>query len=373
MGRSATMIIGGIALFAAGLVVSGLRVAWQMPFSHAQTNGLNVTPAPPQTTLAPEEVYARAAQAANKSVVNIDRTDRVQMQRSMFDDFFGDGRTVTRDMASHGSGVIITRDGYILTNEHVVGAANAVNRKISVTLLDGRKFQGTVVGADHTTDVALVKVDGKDLPAAQVGTVRGVIPGQIVVALGNPLELRFTVSHGVISALNRPIQVDDRIYADMIQHDALINPGNSGGALVNLQGKVIGINSLVRPDAQGIGFAIPIDTALRVADELKRFGKVKRPWLGLITDTNNAAYVRRYGVASVEGAVIMRLFQDGPAIASGLEAGDVIVAIDGKAVNSGEQVKELERKLSIRQQVSVEVARRDGTRTKLKVTAGEAP
>lgn len=358
-----------------GLILPNLRITWGGPSSVAQTGGagLGVQPGAPQTTLDPEEVYARAVQAAYKSVVNIDSVQRVRVRPDIFDEFFGEGQPRFENSTSQGSGVIIDRSGDILTNEHVVGAAHESGKQITVTLTDGRKLNGTVIGADHTTDVALVKVDAKDLPAVQIGTVRGLVPGQLSVAIGNPFGLRFTVSHGVVSALGRPIQgPEGRIYSDLIQHDALINPGNSGGALVDIHGKLIGINTLVDPRAQGIGFAIPIDTALRVADELKRFGKIRRPWLGIVTDSNNGYYVRRYGIADAPGAVVRGFYRGGPNADGVLEPGDVITSIDGHAIKSDEDFKAAERRLKIGQRVEAEIARGD-QKARVTLRTGEAP
>jgi len=368
-----SLLIFAVAFLLGGLVLPHIRISWRVPDSAAQPGGtgLGIAPAPPANGLSPEEVYARAAQAASKSVVNIDTVQRVRVQ-GFFDDLFAMPPRY-RERSNSGSGVIISKDGYILTNEHVVGGRDETGKKILVTMSDGRKLEGVVVGADHTTDVALVKIDGNNLPAVQVGTVRGLIPGQMVVAIGNPFGLRFTVTNGVVSALGRPItNMDGRIYPDLIQHDALINPGNSGGALVNLKGQLIGINTLVDGRGQGIGFAIPVDTALRVADELKRFGKIKRPWLGLIVTTNNAYFVERYGLPDTEGAVVRGIYRDGPAVDTGLEVGDVIVRLDGQPVRSEDDLKAIERKLRIGQRVEIEVRRYD-QRARGTIVVGEMP
>lgn len=364
------VILAGLAA-GVTLLMTNVELRWRWPTSLAQPRaGLGVKPGEPIRELSPAEIYARAAQAVYRSVVNIDLTQRVRV-RDFFDDVFFNAPRY-REAQSHGSGVIITRDGYILTNQHVVGDVTEENRQITVSLTDGRRFPGTVVGADRQTDVALVKVDASNLPAATMGTVKGMVPGQMVIAIGNPLDLRFTVTNGVVSALNRPIEVEDRLYSDLIQHDALINPGNSGGPLVDMNGRVVGINTLIRPDAQGIGFAIPIDTALSVADELKRFGKVKRPWLGVVVTENNAYFVRRYGIADVEGVVVRGLYRDGPAAAAGLRPGDVIVSIGGQPVKTEQAFKSVEQSLKIGSTVEVvwhtpdEVVRR-------RITVGEAP
>ncbi len=369
--RAIVLFVGAFVL--GGLVLPNVRVSWREPNSGAETrDGLGVVPSNPPAGLATDEIYARAAQTAYKAVVNIDRTQRVQMRPSIFDDdpftpHYGES-------SSEGSGVIISENGYILTNEHVVGEVNEADRKIQVTLTDGRQFSGTVVGADHTTDVALVKINGTSLPVAKMGTVRGLVPGQMVVAIGNPLGFRFTVTHGVISALGRPISAENntRIYPNLIQHDAGINPGNSGGPLVNLQGQVIGINTLVDPRAQAIGFAIPIDTALRVADELKRYGKIKRPWLGIVVDSNSSFYVQRFGLPDVAGAVVQGVYREGPSADAGLQRGDVIVRMAGQPVRSEEDYRNIEQKLKIGQKITIEIQRGDqrGSGT---VTVGEAP
>lgn len=374
MKKTALFVVCAFVL--GGLLLPHLRMSWQMPASRAEApaaDGLGVAPGPPQKALAPDEIYARAAQAAYKSVVNIDTTQRVQVRSFLDDDFFGFGGGSPRytENLSKGSGVIISADGYILTNEHVVGGRNVAGRTIQVTMTDGRKFSGTVVGADHTSDVALVKVDGHALPAAKIGTVRGLVPGQMVVAIGNPFGLGFSVSHGVVSALDRPVAVQDRLYPKLIQHDALINPGNSGGALVGLDGQVLGINTLVSTEGQGIGFAIPIDDALKVADQLKQYGKIKRPWLGLVVSSNSPDLVAM-GLPNVQGAVVRGVYPSGPAADLGLDRGDVITKVDGQRVRSEDEFKAVERKLRIGQTVPIEVMRGD-TQAAGKLTVGEAP
>ncbi len=370
MNAKKTVVLILAAFILGGLILPNLHVSWREPDGNAQPgSGLGVLPGAPQP-LSETQVYAKASQAAYKSIVNIDTTQRVRVRGFFDDDFFGGPRY--QESQSQGSGVIISPDGYILTNEHVVGPAHESGKRIQITMTDGKKFSGTVIGSDHISDVALVKIDGRDFPAAKIGTVKGLVPGEMAIAIGNPMGLRFTVTHGVVSALGRPIEVEGRIYPDLIQHDALINPGNSGGALVNMHGQVIGINTLIDPRAQGIGFAIPIDTALRVADELKRFGKIKRPWLGLVTDSNNGYYVQRYGIADVQGAVVRGITRGGPGANSGVEPGDVVVKLNGQPIRSDDDFKAAEKRLHIGQQVEIEVQRGD-QRAKGTVTVGEMP
>ena len=248
--------------------------------------------------------------------------------------------------------------------------------KIAITLNDGtgRKLAGTIIGADHTSDVALVHVDAPNLPAAHLGSSQGLIPGQMAVAIGNPLGFRFTVTHGVVSALGRPIndEQEGRVYENLIQTDCAINPGNSGGALVNLQGQVIGINTIVASRANGIGFAIPIDTALRVADELKKYGKVKRPWLGLVVVTNTSQFATYYDLPNVAGVVVARIARGGPGDGAGLQRGDVITRINDEAVKSEEDLKAIEKKLRIGQSAAITLRRGDQA-GKGTITVGDAP
>ena len=367
---------GGFAIVGAfvlgGMILPNLRVSWREPDSAAQSApGLNTRPAA-AVKISEAEIYARAAKIASPAVVNID-AQRVRVASSPFADDWMTGGPRYRTSLSQGSGVIVDGAGYVLTNEHVVGGVNETGKLISVTLLDGRKLDGVVVGADHATDVALVKVTGKDLPVATIGDVKSLVPGQMAVAIGNPYGLGLTVTHGVVSALGRPIpSPDGRLYAGLIQHDAGINPGNSGGALVNVEGQIIGINTIVLSQAEGIGFAIPIDSALRVADELKRFGKVKRSWLGMAVQTNNRLFVARYGVTDSVGAVVTNLYQDSPAASQGVEAGDVIVGVNAEKIKNEEDFKRVEGNLKIGQSVTVEL-RRKNQAGNVKIIVGEAP
>ena len=379
--RNGLLLVG--VFFLGGFVLPNLhlRVDWKEPASQAQTaglqqtatvsanalpGGLGVVPGAPPASLSEAEYYARAAQAASPAVVNIDTQQQVRMRRGFFDEDWMSGQPQTQ--TTEGSGVIIDAKGYLLTNEHVVGAANDASKNILVTLMDGRKFKGTVVGADKTTDVALVKIEGEKLPVARIGTARGLVPGQMAVAIGNPLGFRFTVTHGVISALGRPI----KDYENLIQTDCAINPGNSGGALVNLQGQVIGINTLIISQAQGLGFAIPIDTALQVADELKRHGHVKRPWLGIAAVTNTATLARVNDLPDIAGVIAAKLWRGSPSDVVGLRPGDIITRIDSKTIHNAEEFKAVEKSLHIGDKVKIEVHRADQYAI-VTLTVGEAP
>ena len=239
-----------------------------------------------------------------------------------------------------GSGFILSPDGKLITNAHVIEGAD----KVEVTLKDGRTFTGEVIGADQFTDVAVIKIDADDLPSAPLGTTDNLSPGQWAIAIGNPLGLDNTVTAGIISALDRSsTQVgiaDKRV--QFIQTDAAINPGNSGGPLLNASGEVIGMNTAIRANAQGLGFAIPIETAKRISDQLFETGEVQHPYLGIqMVDLNEQMRDRLnqdkdldVTISAVQGVVIVRVMPNTPAESAGLKRGDLITKIGGNAVEN---------------------------------------
>ena len=239
-----------------------------------------------------------------------------------------------------GSGVIIAPDGYVLTNDHVVrGAA-----RLDAVLADGTSSEARIVGEDPDTDLALLRLARGGLPAATLGDSQGLRVGQLVVAIGNPLGLQATVTAGVISALRRTLRgVSGRLIEDVIQTDAALNPGNSGGALVDSAGRVVGITTAIVGGAQGICFAVPIDTAKWVVPELLREGRVVRGYLGLAGQTQpfDRRLGRRLGLALPAGVLIASVADGGPAAAAGLRAGDLILAIDGAPTPSVDAVHKL--------------------------------
>ena len=254
--------------------------------------------------------------------------------------------------AGVGSGVIYDRQGYILTNNHVVEG----DEQLQVGLPDGRSFPARLVGGDARTDLAVIKVDGGDLPVAQIGDSRQLQVGQWVVAIGNALGLPGgpTVTQGVVGALGRTVQEPSSpnggagpFLFDVIQTDAAINPGNSGGPLVNLQGQVIGINTLVAGQAQpgviaqGIGFAIAISTAKPIADQLVASGRVVHASLGVSYVPLNPAIAARLGVSERDGVVIVRPLPGSPAASAGLRAGDVITQVDGQPLQEESALAEI--------------------------------
>ncbi len=268
-----------------------------------------------------------------------------------------------------GSGFIISEDGYILTNEHVINGAT----KITVTVQGfADPLPAQVVGADYDLDLAVLKVDaGRSLPTLKLGDSDKIKVGNWVIAIGNPFGLDHTVTVGVISAKGRPVQVENRSYKNLLQTDASINPGNSGGPLLNLAGEVVGINTAVA-QAQGIGFAIPANTVKEVLDELINKGKVVRPWLGVQLHPLNKELAEYLGLKSTEGALVVGVVDGSPAARAGLMQGDVIVQWDGKKVATVDDLIELIRQTKIGQKV-VAVVYRGGKLHSVSIVVTEKP
>ena len=280
--------------------------------------------------------------------------------------FFGQ---IPRDYKQHGlgSGVIVSPDGYILTNNHVVGGAE----EIHVTLMDKREFTAKVIGKDAKTDLALIKVDTKDpLPVADLGNSDAMDVGDWVVAIGNPFGFTLTTTAGIVSAKGRMLGGN---YDDFIQTDASINPGNSGGPLFNTSGQVIGINTAIYSRSgmnAGIGFAIPANLAKHVMDQLKAHGRVVRGWLGVEIQEVTPDLAQSFGLAKPEGALVASVEKDGPAAKSGLERGDVVLKFDGKDVHDEHELPVLVADTPIKKTVPIDVVR-NGKHMTLQVTVGE--
>lgn len=253
-----------------------------------------------------------------------------------------------------GSGFIIDDRGHILTNHHIT----AGSREIEVALTDGRAFEGKLVGSDPANDLAVVKIDAHDLPVAELGNSSELRVGQTVIAIGNPFGLVGgpSVTVGVVSALNRHI-LAERVYENLIQTDASINPGNSGGPLLDLTSKVIGINTANIPGAQGIGFAIPINTAKTVLEDIVRYGRVTRPWLGVIGIDVSQELARRFNLAVASGVLVMRIIPESPAERAGLQSGDVIAGIEDEQLNSMEGLQKQIRTRKAGESASLVVVR----------------
>lgn len=358
-------------------------------FDHANNNNNNVfAPAPPEKTTwlantphgpaLGEDSVADLAATAMKSVVNIDTTTKVSVPEYSLHNFgfpfdlFGEEPLVPHiqrfEMRGTGSGVIIGQDGYILTNNHVVG--NATN--IKVTLNDKRVLNGTVVGKDAFTDIALVKVDASGLPVSRLGTAKTLRPGDFVIAIGSPAGLSNTVTFGIVSALGRTLgeELGD---VGLVQTDAAINPGNSGGPLVNMHGEVIGINTAIKQNFQNIGFAIPVDTAKQIAEQLMKNGSIQHPYVGIKMADLNDSIDKELGLPPGEkGVVVAQVVQGSPADDAGLQQGDIIQKIDNAPVATAHEVQTLVRAHKPGDQLSMTVSR-NGQSNTIKLTVGNYP
>jgi Do/DeqQ family serine protease len=276
-----------------------------------------------------------------------------------------------RDIDSQGSGIILRRDGYILTNQHVVDGADT----IKVRLKDGTEYDAKIIGVDDRTDVAVIKIDAKDLPAAKLANSDEIKVGQWAIAIGAPYELDYTFTVGFVSAKGRPPMGDPQIVAtiDYIQTDAAINPGNSGGPLCDIEGRVIGINTLIRGLNRGIGFAIPINVATDSAEKLIKDGKVAYPWIGVgiraLSDDKDLAEMAK----DVKDGVVVREIHAGtPAANSDLKPADIIVAIDGVPVKAPRDLQRQILRKQIGQKVQLDVWR-DGKKVQVALQTGEMP
>ncbi|MFM8005888.1 MAG: HhoA/HhoB/HtrA family serine endopeptidase, partial [Dolichospermum sp.] len=318
-----------------------------------------------------------AVNRVGSAVVRID-TERTITRRNdpfmedpFFRRFFGDSfpqQSPTEQLRGLGSGFIIDKSGVILTNAHVVDKAD----KVTVRLKDGRTFEGKVRGIDEVTDLAVVKINaGNDLPVAPLGSSRNVQVGDWAIAVGNPLGFDNTVTLGIVSTLKRSsaqVGISDK-RLDFIQTDAAINPGNSGGPLLNGLGEVIGINTAIRADAMGIGFAIPIDKAKAIATQLQRNGKVAHPYLGVqmvtltpeLAKQNNTDPNSMLMIPEVKGVLVLRVVPNSPAAIAGIRRGDVIVQIDNKAITSAEQLQSIVEDSTLGQALQVKVQRGNQT------------
>lgn len=328
-------------------------------------------------------------QKVGPAVVRIDssRTVRSRMPRGMEEDpFFGEffgGRQMpeyprSRQVSETGSGFIINSNGHILTNAHVVSGSDTVR----VTLKDGRALTGKVLGADSVTDVAVIKVDAQNLPTVKMGNSDNLKAGEWAIAIGNPLGLDSTVTTGIVSATgrsSRQVGVPDQ-RVRFVQTDAAINPGNSGGPLLNAAGEVIGINTAIIQGAQGIGFAIPVNTAQTIANKLISQGKVQHPYLGIqmvdltpeIKENINSDPELNLTVNQNEGVLIVRVMPNSPAEKAGLRSGDIISKINNQSVTDSNSVQQAVDASSVGAQLPMEV-RRSGQNVALVVQPGALP
>ncbi|MFN7854803.1 MAG: HhoA/HhoB/HtrA family serine endopeptidase [Dolichospermum sp.] len=366
----------GVAVFMLGGCTSLKKTTSEIEPSHAQSQKTTA----PTTEIAPPAIFSasgdpnfvvKVVQKVGGAVVRIDSTRTVTTQvpdefsDPFFRGFFGNripSQQRERVERGSGSGFIINSSGQILTNSHVVDGADLV----TVTLKDGRTFKGKVLGEDAVTDVAVIQIEANNLPTLALGKSDTLQPGEAVIAIGNPLGLNNTVTSGIISATDRSssdIGASDK-RVDYLQTDASINPGNSGGPLLNYRGEVIGMNTAIIQGAQGLGFAIPINTAQKIAEEIIAKGRVDHPYLGIqmvtLTPEVKEKIIARFGdkinLSANEGILLIRIVANSPAAVSGLRPGDVIKSINNQPVLKVDEVQRIveNSKIGIPLQVQVD-------------------
>jgi len=326
---------------------------------------------------------AEISAAVKPAIVNMSTTRTVKTSGGadpFFDDpffrrFFGDKFGRQRQPKEHksaalGSGVIVSSDGYIITNYHVVKDAD----EIKVLLSDKREFSGKVIGSDPKTEISIVKIEATDLPTLKWGDSDALEVGEIVLAVGNPFGLNQTVTMGIVSAVGRA-NVGIADYEDFIQTDAAINPGNSGGALVNVRGELVGINTAIFSTSggyQGIGFAIPSNMVKSIMDSLVKKGRVIRGWLGVSIQSITPELAKQFNLKGEKGVLVSDVNENGPAEKGGLKRGDIILEYDGKNTDEPSQFRNMVANTSPGEEHSFKVLRNDQVLT-LKVTIGELP
>ena len=334
--------------------------------------------------------FTELAEKQGPSVVNISVTQVVQGNGNPFAGFQDDeqfnelfrrfglpvpggprGQAPQQEFKSQslGSGFIISSDGYVLTNAHVINAADEVIVKLS----DKREFKAKIIGSDRRTDVALLKIDASGLPKVSIGDPNQLKVGEWVAAIGSPFGLENTMTAGIVSAKGRALPQEN--FVPFIQTDVAINPGNSGGPLFNLKGEVVGINSQIYSrsgGSMGLSFAIPIDVAMDVSNQLKSGGKIARGWLGVSIQEITKDLADSFGMKNTNGALVAGVEKSGPADKGGLVAGDVILKFDGKAINSSSDLPRAVGGVKPGKSVNVEVLRKGAAKT-LSVVVAEAP
>ncbi|HEX4351953.1 MAG TPA: trypsin-like peptidase domain-containing protein, partial [Polyangiales bacterium] len=356
------------------LLGTGAAGLWN--FSHAGASPLSTTPIAPVTPVATEAVnratqlsdaFATVAEQVSPSVVTI-KIEAKQEQPQMFRmPFFGNPDQQAQQGIVHGSGsgVVFRSDGAILTNNHVVEHAT----RITVVMKDGRTFRGKVAGTDPAVDLAVVKIDAKDLPAATFGDSAKSRVGEWVLAIGAPFGLDYTLTAGVLSAKGRGIGANQ--IEDYLQTDASINPGNSGGPLVDLNGRVLGINTVII-GGSGIGFAIPSNLARNVGEQLLASGKVRRAWLGVSFQELSQDLAKTLGKDDTHGALVSSVLKDSPASRAGIRPGDVIERVDSDVVNQSQDLLRAVLMRPVGSNVALGV-RRDGKLQTIDVKTAERP
>ncbi|MBD2440281.1 HhoA/HhoB/HtrA family serine endopeptidase [Nostoc sp. FACHB-110] len=378
-----------LVLLGSGMTLAGGYLANNQPQVSQTASSLalsRVNAAPPLPATTDPNFVTKVVQRVGPAVVRIDSSRTVkteipeQFNDPFFRRFFGDDIPQAQEKVERGtgSGFILSGDGRILTNAHVVDGADTV----TVTLKDGRSYKGKVLGKDELTDVAVVKIQADNLPTVTIGNSEQLQPGEWAIAIGNPLGLDNTVTTGIISATGRSSNqigaADKRV--DYIQTDAAINPGNSGGPLLNYRGEVIAMNTAIIQGAQGLGFAIPINTAQRIANQLITTGKVQHPYLGIqmvgltpqLKENINSDPNSGLNVDEDKGVLVVKVMPNSPAAKAGIRAGDVIEKLNGNAVTDASAVQRAVDSSQVGGDVSLEL-RRQGQTLTLAVRPGAFP
>ncbi|NWC93889.1 MULTISPECIES: Do family serine endopeptidase AlgW [unclassified Pseudomonas] len=362
----------------AGVLIAMLIIQRYPQLVGLPTLDVNLQQAPQTSAVVQGPVtYADAVVIAAPAVVNLYTTKVINKPaHPLFEDpqfrrYFGDNSPKQRRMESSlGSGVIMSPEGYILTNNHVTSGAD----QIVVALRDGRETLARVVGSDPETDLAVLKIDLKGLPSITIGRSEGLRVGDVALAIGNPFGVGQTVTMGIISATGRN-QLGLNSYEDFIQTDAAINPGNSGGALVDANGNLTGINTAIfskSGGSQGIGFAIPVKLATEVMKSIIEHGQVIRGWLGIEVQPLTKELAESFGLTGRPGIVVAGIFRDGPAQKAGLQLGDVILSIDGEPAGDGRKSMNQVARIKPTDKVAIQVMR-NGKEIKLQAEVGLRP
>ncbi|MEW6007448.1 MAG: Do family serine endopeptidase [bacterium] len=367
-------LYGGVIILLLFIIGTGLNPLKPKPANGEKEEKI-------ESLISLEDAFVSVVEKVKPSVVNLSTETKIKVRPfnpfgdswfrdPFFDDFFKDffPREKEREYTqqSLGSGFIVNERGYILTNYHMIKDAT----KIRVTLLDGRKFDAKIVGSDPKTDLALIKIDSNGLPVARLGDSDRVKVGSWAIAIGNPFGFNHTVTIGVISAKERTLHIAE--YENFLQTDASINPGNSGGPLVNIKGEVIGINTAIVGQAQGIGFAIPINMAKKIIGDLIEHGKVIRAWLGIYIQDLTEEIVESMGLEVKEGVLVSEVMKNSPAEKEGIKRGDVIISIDNEKVKTSKELQQKVLNKGVGKEVEISLIR-EGNRITLRVKLEKMP
>ncbi len=371
-----------ILYFIIVMLAAGMLVSFPLTVSHAAQAKISEQSIDLLTRTG--QAMAEVTAAVKPAIVNISTTRTIKVSGGgdpFFDDpffkrFFGEqfGRQRQQPKehksAGLGSGVIVSSDGYIITNSHVIKDAD----EIKVTLTDKKEYTGRVIGSDPKTEIAVVKIEASDLPTVSWGNSDALQVGEVVLAVGNPYGLNQTVTMGIVSALGRA-NVGIADYEDFIQTDAAINPGNSGGALVNIKGELVGINTAIYTTSggyQGIGFAIPSNMVKSIMDSLIKTGKVVRGWLGVTIQKVTPELAKQFNLKEEAGALVGDIMENSPAEKAGLQRGDIILEYDGKKIEEPNILRNMVAN-NLPGEEHTAVVLRDGKTKKIAITIGELP